>query len=295
MCKCLNCEKEVKRKTRFFCSNKCRGEYKIKENPTEKYTVTCFICGEKFEVFERKNKYPSKEKYYCSRNCANKRIHSEETKKKISDGIKGVYIKDTTYADRCKNNNKRNKIKDGIYSKVEIICIGCGKNFLAYQCVQDRKFCSKDCYHKNIKRLYKTLNDKTLMSGGYRGSSPERGKCGWYKNYWCDSSWELAWIIYNLDHDIKFKRNNEKFEYIFNGKKLNYIPDFKIDDNYIEIKGYESNKDMAKFEYFPHKLTILKRNDLYDIFKYVRKKYGYDYVKLYENVIFNVKEYESNK
>ena len=26
------------------------------------------------------------------------------------------------------------------------------------------------------------------------------GKHGWYKEYWCDSSWELAYVIYNLDY-----------------------------------------------------------------------------------------------
>ena len=41
---------------------------------------------------------------------------------------------------------------------------------------------------------------------------------GWYKGFWCDSSWELAYVIYNLDHGIEFRRNTEKFEYEYCGK-----------------------------------------------------------------------------
>lgn len=34
-----------------------------------------------------------------------------------------------------------------------------------------------------------------INAGGYRPGSGI-GKQGWYKNYWCDSSWELAYVIY---------------------------------------------------------------------------------------------------
>lgn len=50
------------------------------------------------------------------------------------------------------------------------------------------------------------------LSGGYREGSG-RGKKGIYKGYYCDSSWELAYVIYNLEHDIKFERNTQTFEY----------------------------------------------------------------------------------
>ena len=50
-------------------------------------------------------------------------------------------------------------------------------------------------------------------SGGIRKGSG-RGKKGTYKGYWCDSSYELAWVIYNIDKNIPFTRNSEKFKYI---------------------------------------------------------------------------------
>src|SRR5713226_6636200 len=38
--------------------------------------------------------------------------------------------------------------------------------------------------------------------GGYeRGSG--RGKKGRYRGYWCDSTYELVFVIYTLDHEIE--------------------------------------------------------------------------------------------
>jgi hypothetical protein len=60
-----------------------------------------------------------------------------------------------------------------------------------------------------------------------RGSG--RGKKGWYRGYWCDSSYELAFVIYTLDHGLagKFERNWESFTYTFRGKVRRWIPDFR--------------------------------------------------------------------
>jgi hypothetical protein len=37
----------------------------------KKFTVNCFCCNEDFEVKEREKQFPLKEKYFCSRSCAN--------------------------------------------------------------------------------------------------------------------------------------------------------------------------------------------------------------------------------
>ena len=118
-----------------------------------------------------------------------------------------------------------------------------------------------------------------------------RGKGGWYKGYWCDSSYELAFVIYNLEHNIYFERNTEGFEYEFENKKHSYFPDYIMEDgNYVEIKGYETEQTKAKHKNFPHKLTILKLNDIKYIINYVQNKYGKDYIKLYEDNILKLKQ-----
>lgn len=80
-------------------------------------------------------------------------------------------------------------------------------------------------------------------------------------------SWELEYVKYLDNNNIKWKHNKNKFYYEFNGLKSGrgyYIPDFYlIDENlFIEIKGYETEKDRAKWEWFPYKLKILKKEHL---------------------------------
>lgn len=127
---------------------------------------------------------------------------------------------------------------------------------------------------------------KNPNSGGLRKGSG-RGKKGWYCGYWCDSSWELAWVIYNIDNCILFERNNIGFNYLYNGSVRKYYPDFKIGETYYEIKGRRKYDDLddenkEKISQFKHKLEILYAKDMFKYLDYVIKKYGKDYIKLYK-------------
>jgi hypothetical protein len=119
--------------------------------------------------------------------------------------------------------------------------------------------------------------------GGYRKESG-RGKHGWYKGFWCCSSWELAWVVYNLDHGIEFRQCDETFEYLWNGGIHKYKPDFIQGTKYIEIKGYFTGQFLAKASQFKKQLVILTYKDLKNIIQYVIDKYGKDYIKLYGTV-----------
>jgi hypothetical protein len=124
---------------------------------------------------------------------------------------------------------------------------------------------------------------KNKKSGGLRKGSG-RGKKGTYKGYWCDSSYELAWVIYNLDNNILFKRNTEKFKYLNNDiEERFYIPDFIIDDVYYEIKGYKNSNLEYKIKYFPYELKVLFYKDIKYIIDYVIDKYGKNFISLYED------------
>lgn len=134
------------------------------------------------------------------------------------------------------------------------------------------------------KKHTKASLDKIAENGGYRKGSG-RGKSGWYKNYWCDSTWELAWIIYQLDHNIKFERNKKGFTYEFENKSYKYYPDFILEDKtYIEIKGYLDNKNKEKINQFPHSLKIIMKEEIKKYLKYATDKYGNDLTVLYTNV-----------
>lgn len=122
-------------------------------------------------------------------------------------------------------------------------------------------------------------------SGGKRSKSG-RGKQGWYKGFWCDSSWELAVIIYWLDHDILFDRYYGYFEYEFENELHRYYPDFvHPDGSFTEVKGAEKTKQWkAKVAQFPKDkvLHVIGKNQIQLYLDYVIDKYGKNFTELYE-------------
>lgn len=135
---------------------------------------------------------------------------------------------------------------------------------------------------KEIERKQKISKRMKEIGGGYREGSG-RGKKGRYKGYWCDSSWELAWVIYHLENNIKFERNWKKFPYEYEGKVHYYIPDFILESGeYVEIKGYDTDQAKAKIAAFPEKIFLIKNVDMQKYLEYTTAKYGKDFVVLYE-------------
>lgn len=112
-----------------------------------------------------------------------------------------------------------------------------------------------------------------------------KGKRGYYKGYYCQSSWELAYVIYNLDHNIYFIRNKKGFSYIIDNIERTYFPDFYLPDTdtYIEVKGYYDRKSKIKTQQFRGNLQILQIKEMKPILDYCKNKYGKDFTYLYED------------
>ena len=107
--------------------------------------------------------------------------------------------------------------------------------------------------------------------GGYRKGSG-RSKSGYYKGIYCGSTYELCWVIYNLDHNIQFK----PFPHSLKKDDLTYIPDFLIDNTIYEMKGYYTDSVKRKKELaesFGYEVKILYKEDLQYAFDYVKEKY----------------------
>lgn len=195
---------------------------------------------------------------FCSLKCAHSRTWTGEHNLARSEKLKGRRV--------------GGAIPDP--SSKEIRTCKCGVQFEVYK-HGNRKFCSKACstQHKD----YSNCGGVRLGSG--------RSKSGWYKGIYCGSTYELAWVIYHLDHGISFERNNEGFDYIFNGVKHKYYPDFKLGSgNYVEVKGYLQKQDLAKWKMFPHNLQVLTKEKLKPIFQYVTSKHGSRLYELYEGI-----------
>ena len=199
---------------------------------------------------------------FCSQSCANTQSHSEETKRKISNSCSGI--------------NPWNKKE-----RISKICPICNKEFTTYinKFGKSKTFCSHVCFEFDQKNGHK-YSKKVI--GGYRQGSC-KSHCGRYKGIWCDSSYELVWVIYNLDHNIPFERNTVGFPYKTpDGIDHKYYPDFKQGNEYIETKNYLKDNDQYKIQQFPYKLTILFGKDLKTQFEYVYSKYGKDLKSLYD-------------
>jgi hypothetical protein len=133
---------------------------------------------------------------------------------------------------------------------------------------------------KELERIRKISDKAKMNNGGYRQGSG-RGKKGWYKGFFCDSSWELAYVVYCLEHNISIIRNIEKRQYVWEKKIRNYIPDFIVEGKVTEIKGYKTKQWLAKLEANPD-VTVLYEKDLEPVLDYVKSKYGKDFISLYE-------------
>lgn len=116
--------------------------------------------------------------------------------------------------------------------------------------------------------------------GGYKERAG-RGKHGWYKGIWCDSSWELAFVIYHFDHDLFIKRCNEFREYEYEGRVYKYYPDFITDEGIYEIKGYNDKKSESKHIQHPD-IKMLYFDDIKFYLNYTIEKYGRNFIKLYD-------------
>ena len=91
------------------------------------FTVVCSTCGKEFIVQEREKQFPKKDKYFCSRSCANKRERPQEVKDKISKGLKAFNGTD------C----------------IEKKCVICGNTITKHGHI---KTCSNECHDVLIKQ-----------------------------------------------------------------------------------------------------------------------------------------------
>lgn len=243
----------------------------------KQFKVICSTCEKEFYVEEDENKFPKKKKYYCSRSCANKRQHSDETKHKISMGVKksekfidDVHRKFGTIEDRRK--------------KTTSICMVCGKKFEQKTYVyngrikfQKCKICSKECRSK-----YFSIKNKNC-TGGFRESSVKNYKSGWYNGIHCDSSWELAFIIYCTEHNMDIKRCKQVREYLDkDGIKRKFHPDFIVDGVVYEIKG-KQDRNLEEKRNSNQDVIFIYKSDMKPYLDYVIEKYGTDFIKKYDS------------
>lgn len=146
-----------------------------------------------------------------------------------------------------------------------------------------------------------SLNSDKLKNthGGYRHGSG-RGKKGLYRGFYCDSTYELAFVVYSLDHQQIFQRCTRIYDYFFEDSWHKYYPDFELEDgSLVEVKGYHTKQVDAKIAAVTDRsIKVLYRKDLDYCFEYILNTYGYTdetIFQMYENSENQVELYSAIK
>jgi hypothetical protein len=235
-----------------------RDEFEEKKRRYYDSPQRCKCCGSVLPYEKRKYQY-------CSSSCfGTEQFADPERRRKASEEVRRRQ-RNGTWKIACPPVRQR-------VARVQKQCLHCGKLFEVLPSEAGyRKCCSRHCAGKLSKRR-----------GGYREGSGV-GKSGWFRGVYCASTWELAWVMYHIDHGIVFRRNLEGFPYKFNGQNHVYIPDFQMSDgSYVEIKGYESPRWKAKREQFPHLLVVIDKNGIDPYVMYAVERYGKEFWSHYE-------------
>jgi hypothetical protein len=81
------------------------------------------------------------------------------------------------------------------------------------------------------------------------GLGKSQGTKGLFRGMECDSYWEAAWYIYQVDilGNVVIRNTKDSFEYFDEtGNKARFYPDFKMQGQFHEIKGIFRPNDVLK-------------------------------------------------
>lgn len=95
-----------------------------------------------------------------------------------------------------------------------------------------------------------------------------RAKLYDYNGFKLKGTWELIVAKYLDSIGIKWTNDVKPFEYTWNNTQHQYFPDFYLIelDTYIEVKGYERERDLCKWAVVSN-LIIIKQKEISEIVK----------------------------
>lgn len=235
----------------------CLYQKNYYENPKK-----CIQCSSVISYEKRRNKF-------CSSSCSASFSNKNRVVKYSVEGLKSLL-------ESALINFKKTKRNKGVFKEYINTCNYCSKIFSTTYKNKNNKNCSKKC-----KDSWHSLNNfrqnKTL------------GKCGYYKGIYCGSSWELAFLVYNLDLRKDIKRCDLKFRYKIGEKEHFYFPDFLMNEKIYEVKGRESEDVALKTKAViddGYEIEIVRKKEIMPIINLLKKKYNVkDIVELYDKKI----------
>jgi len=260
---CLNCGKETNNSK--FCSISCQNKSQNSEKIDKRlglykeFTVKCFRCGKEFIVTEREKLFPKKEKYFCSRGCANTRCHSDGTKGKIRTSLIQTNISNPKIKANVSVKTKKTIKNKKAKIQIKLICKNCEKEFIVSSSYKDQLFCSRGCSASfRMKNGLATILGKLSVK---RQSEVRRSKNEIYFAELCKkhfsnvitnepmfNGWDADVIIEDIKTAVLWngKWHYEKIKYGTSVKQIQNRDKIKMKE--IEGRGYKVYviKDMGK-------------------------------------------------
>lgn len=115
---------------------------------------------------------------------------------------------------------------------------------------------------EETKSKLRDIVSKKIENGTWHNSFA-RSRTHVYRGHKLYGTWEVKFAMFLDEKGYKWSRPRESFSYYYD-RERHYTPDFYLDDfqTYVEIKGWKTQKDEAKWKYFPYPLIVLSGSDL---------------------------------
>lgn len=116
---------------------------------------------------------------------------------------------------------------------------------------------------KGVQRAVKENPDS--YAGGYNRGRVKSLTCS--NGFTVLGKWEQTFVEFCLSNNIEIQQPNTGFSYEWNGSRT-YFPDFYLpqSDQWVEIKGYETERDRAKWDsminFHKKNLIVIKQKEM---------------------------------
>ena len=202
---------------------------------------------------------------YCNKECKNNNSHVNHERMCKFNPTRKLPSKNKEFYKTRKNSNQFLKARelgltDPIVSEETRLKISKkSKNSWTLQKRKDWAERMKIQARKNLENHPESYSYKNFCG---------RSKKTLYKDEWMHSSWELTFAKWCDSNNIKWTKKVRYFEYWWNSSIRKYFPDFYLEefDVYVEVKGYETDRDIEKWKVVPN-LIVVKDKDINDIKK----------------------------
>jgi hypothetical protein len=170
----------------------------------------------------------------------------------------GVLVKKTIWTDELRLKQSK-KMKECNTNAQRVYTDEQRKQMSERFKISNKKFYSDPKNRKKHSEIMKQVvrnNSESYSASNVSG----RVKIFEYNGFKLKGRWELLVAEWLDKNNINWTNKISGFNYFWNSGEHIYFPDFYLIDYdiYLEVKGYETERDRMKWKYFPKKLVILK-------------------------------------